>query len=109
MMAGAVCATGRSAPTNALSLRPSGAARPLVLMVENPNATYRFQPNADVVQAMVNRGITNFTGQATVAGAWRSLVSTNDIVGIKVYSAAGPINGTRPAVVAAVICGLLDA
>ncbi len=58
---------------------------------------------------MVNQGITNFTGKATVAEAWRSLVSTQDIVGIKVYSAAGPINGTRPAVVAAVIHGLLDA
>lgn len=108
-MAGAVCTTGRPAQTNALSLRPAGGARSLVLIVENSAATYEYQPNADVVQAMVNRGITNFTGQAAVAGAWRSLVSTNDVVGIKVYSAPGPINGTRPAVVAAVIHGLLEA
>ena len=109
MMAGAVCTSGRPAQTNALSLQQSGAARPLVLIVENPDATYQYQPNADAIQAMVNRGITNFTGRATVAEAWRSLVSTNDVVGIKVYSAPGPINGTRPAVVAAVIHGLLDA
>ena len=38
---------------------------------------------------MVNCGITNFTGKATVAEAWRSLVSTQDVVGIKVFSAAG--------------------
>ena len=38
---------------------------------------------------MVDRGITNFTGKATVAAAWRSLVSTQDVVGIKVFSAAG--------------------
>ena len=38
---------------------------------------------------------------ATVAGACRSLVSTQDVVGIKVYSAPGPNSGTRAAVVAA--------
>jgi len=109
MIAGVVCATGRPVQTTALSLQQTGVARSLVLIVGNPNATYRYQPNAEVVQAMVNRGITNFTGQTTVAGAWHSLLSTNDVVGIKVYSAPGPINGTRPAVAAAVIHGLLDA
>lgn len=58
---------------------------------------------------MVNRGITNFTGQTTVAAAWRTLVSTQDVVGIKVFSMAGEISGTRPAVVAAVIHGLIEA
>ncbi len=92
-----------------LSLRQSGGARARVLIVENPNATYQYQPNTAVVQDMVSRGLTNFTGKPTVAEAWRSLVSTQDVVGIKVFSAAGPINGTRPAVVAAVIHGLLAA
>ena len=62
-----------------------------------------------MVQAMVDRGITNLTGQATVAAAWRSLVSTQDVVGIKVFSAAGEISGTRPAVVAAVVHDLFQA
>jgi hypothetical protein len=92
-----------------LSLRPAGGVRAQVLIVENPNATYQYQPETAAIQQMVDRGLTNFTGQATVAGAWRSLVSTQDIVGLKVYSAAGPISGTRPAVVAAVIHGLLAA
>jgi hypothetical protein len=109
MMAGALCADGRPAQTADLSLRQAGAPRAQVLIVENHNALHQYRPNADEVQAMVNRGITNFTGKATVAVAWQSLVSTNDVVGIKVYSASGPINGTRPAVVAAVIHGLLDA
>jgi len=108
-MAGALWSAGRPAPAADLSLRQAGGPRARVLIVENPKATYQYQPNAAFVQTMVNRGITNFTGQVTVAGAWRSLVSTQDVVGIKVYSAAGPINGTRPAVVAAVIHGLLDA
>ena len=97
------------AHADGLSLHPSGDKRTRVLVVENSNATYQYQPNAALVQEMVNRGITNFTGKPTVAGAWRSLVSTGDVVGIKVFSAAGPINGTRPAVVAAVIRGLLAA
>ncbi len=58
---------------------------------------------------MVNRAVASLTGKATVAEAWQSLISTQDVVGIKVFSAAGPISGTRPAVVAAVVRGLLDA
>ena len=80
-----------------------------VVTVENTNAIYDFQPNAAVVQNMVDRGLTNFTGQATVTAAWRSLVSTQDVIGIKVFSTAGMLSGTRPAVVAAVIHGLLGA
>jgi len=90
-----------------LSLRTNTSAR--VVIVEDPQATFNFQPDSARVQTMVNRGITNLTGKATLAAAWRSLVSTQDIVGIKVVSAPGSISGTRPAVVAAVIHGLLEA
>ena len=58
---------------------------------------------------MVNRAITNLTHKPSVPEAWRSLVSTQDIIGIKVLSAPGPNSGTRPAVVAALIEGLLAA
>jgi hypothetical protein len=80
-----------------------------VVTVENPNATYDFQPSAPWIQLMLDRGLTNLTGRATAAAAWRSLVSTQDVVGIKVFSAAGMLSGTRPAVVEAVIRGLLGA
>jgi hypothetical protein len=90
-------------------LQQAGGPQARVVIVENPKATRQYEPNAAVVQTMVNRGITNFTGKATVAGAWRSFVSTSDVVGIKVCSAPGPINGTRPAVVEAVVRGLLEA
>ena len=109
IIAGALGSAGGPVQAANLSLQQAGGAHVRVLIVENPNATYQYQPNAAAVQAMVNRGITNFTGKATVVEAWRSLVSTQDVVGIKVYSAPGPINGTRPAVVAAVVHGLLDA
>jgi hypothetical protein len=109
MVAGALWLACRQVQGADLSLQQAAGPHARVLMVENPDATSQYQPNAACVQTMVNRGITNFTGKATVAEAWRSLVSTQDVVGIKVFSAAGPINGTRPAVVAAVVHGLLDA
>jgi hypothetical protein len=49
------------------------------------------------------------TGKPDLKQAWLSLVSTKDVVGIKVYSGPGRNSGTRPAVVAAVIEGLLKA
>jgi len=80
-----------------------------VITVENANAIFDFQPDPACVQGMLDRGLTNFTGQVTVAAAWRSLVSTQDIVGIKVFSAPGMLSGTRPAVVGAVVHGLIEA
>ena len=101
-----------AAPAPAQDASSSGTNTPpraRVVIVEDPDATYDLQPVADKVQAMVDRGITNLTGKGTVADAWLSLVSTNDTVGIKVYSAPGPNSGTRPAVAAAVVQGLLAA
>jgi len=94
---------------NPFSFQSTNAAETRVVIVENTNAILNFQPDENVVQSMVNRGLTHFTGNATAAEAWRSLVSTQDVVGIKVFSAAGELSGTRPAVVAAVVHGLLDA
>ena len=92
-----------------LLLPPSTNIPARVVMVEDPDATFDFQPDNLRVQIMVERGITGLTGKAAPAEAWRSLLTTQDVVGIKVFSAAGSISGTRPAVVAAVVRGLLDA
>jgi len=93
---------------DALLAAPSpGAAR--VLIVENSAATEAFQPRPEKIRIMVNRAILQLTGKTNLALAWRSFVSTQDIVGIKVFSAPGPRSGTRPAVVAPVIEGLLAA
>ena len=107
-MAAVLFATFQTQAADDISLRATNAPSRVVI-VENPNAVSDFQPDAAIVQNMVNRGLTNFTGRTTIAGAWRTLVSTQDVVGIKVCSEPGEISGTRPAVVAAVIHGLLDA
>jgi len=61
------------------------------------------------VAAAFDRGLLVLTRAANVSDAWRSLVRTNDVVGIKVFSQPGPLSGTRPAVVAAIARGLLAA
>ena len=80
-----------------------------VVTVWEPEAIDAYVARPDLVRTMVDRGITNFTHKATVAEAWLSLVSTQDVVGLKVYSLPGPNSGTRPAVVAGVVEGLLGA
>ena len=64
-------------------------------------------PQPERVKNVVIRGLTNLTGKSDATMAWRSLVSTQDVVGIKVFSAPGPNSGTGVAVVAAVVEGLL--
>jgi hypothetical protein len=89
------------------AVTPSPPAR--VVTVSDPAATDAFVARPEVVRAMVDRAITYFTHQSSVRSAWLSLVSTQDVVGIKVYSLSGQYSGTRPAVVAGVIQGLLKA
>jgi hypothetical protein len=83
--------------------------RASVVAIQDPEATDAFRPRPERVRVMVDRAITNLTGKATVAAAWRNLVRTQDVVGLKVFSAPGANSGTRPAVVAAVVEGLLAA
>src|SRR5262249_45652560 len=78
-----------------------------VVIVHDPRAVDAFRAQPEIVQAMVNCGITNLTGTATVRDAWRKIVSPQDVVGIKVFSTPGPNSGTRPSVVAGVVEGLL--
>jgi hypothetical protein len=85
------------------------ASLPRVVIVEDENATEAFKPRPEVVRALVQRGITNFTGKADTGAAWHSLVSTQDVVGIKVFSTPGPQVGTRSSVVAGIVEGLLAA
>lgn len=87
----------------------TAASFPRVVVVEDARATEAFKPQPDIVRALVQRGITNFTKRADTTAAWRSLVGTQDVVGIKVFSTPGPQIGTRLSVVAGVVEGLLAA
>jgi hypothetical protein len=90
-------------------LNPDGAARTRVVIVHDPNATRALSPQAEPVAAMVARGVVAYTGLPTAREAWRSLVQTQDVVGVKVHSSPGAASGTRIVVASAVLRGLLDA
>jgi uncharacterized Fe-S center protein len=94
--------------TNDLLLKTSAPQQAFVFVVRDPEAMIAFEPHEQPIEAMVARAITNLTHKGTVSEAWRSLVSTQDVVGIKVFSEPGPNSGTRPAVVKAVIKQLLE-
>jgi hypothetical protein len=91
------------------STNTSAPGRSKVVVVEDPGATISYEPQAGVVQDMVTHGMLKFTGKEDIVQAWRVFVATQDVVGIKVYSAPGTACGTRPAVVSAVVRGLLAA
>ena len=105
-----ILATAANAQSNNLfSSANTSTPHAKVVIVQDPNATDAFQPRENHIRTMVERGITTLTGKPTASAAWLSLVSTQDTVGIKVFSEPGPNSGTRPAVVAAVIQQLLAA
>ena len=105
-LAAAVALSGRGGGSARAGAAP---ARSRVVIVEDAQATAAFEPQPAIVQEMVNRAVLSLTGKADLALAWRAIVSTQDVVGLKVYCAPGPTSGTRPAVVGAVVRGLLAA
>lgn len=86
---------------------PEGHPSARVLIVEHPAATQAFSPQSKPVEAMMKAGLLKFTGASDEKFAWRSLVSTQDVIGIKVHSAPGRTSGTRPVVVAALLESML--
>ena len=95
-------------------LTPVAAAEPLVararvVVAHSPAATIAFVPQSAVVTRMLDESVRRWTRKESSEAAWRTLVQSGDVVGIKVHSAPGAIIGTRPVVVEAVLDGLLRA
>ena len=91
-----------------LSLHGTNSAA-YVTMVHDEGLLNAFLPDERRVEDAFNLGLIICTRGTNVAAAWRSLVATNETVGIKVFSEPGKLSGTRPAVVKAAIRGLLAA
>jgi hypothetical protein len=87
----------------------SALARARVVVVEDPRSVVAFSPSAEVVQAMMNGGLMALTSKDTPERAWRSLVTTQDVIGIKVFSSPGASSGTRPVVVNAMVKSMFSA
>lgn len=107
LLAGACALDSPAAEAFSTSARTGPRAR--VVTVVDREATEAFRPIPQRIQTMVERGLNGVTGKPKSREAWLSLLSTQDIVGIKVYSTPGPNSGTRPAVAAAVAKSLIAA
>ena len=91
---------------------PARAPMPAISTVwfaHSADAVEQFEENKMVTRRMVDRLIMDLTGQDSVAGAWRTLVSPNDRVGIKVAAAGAPYCASHPGVVEAIVAGLEQA
>ena len=88
---------------------PGLLPRARVVIVHQPSATATSVPQREPLLSMVEQGLTNLLQRSSPEEAWMSLITTQDVVGLKVIAAPGPTAGTRPAVVEAVIRSLLGA
>jgi hypothetical protein len=82
------------------------ATKSHVVLVRDPSAMNSFTADAPKVRAIVAAGINALTGEKDEAAAWRHFVNSNDVVGIKINTQAGPLQSTRRAVVEAIAQGL---
>src|SRR5947207_4837787 len=99
------CAIG-----SGVAQRPQPVPTPsVVYAVHDPDSIRDYKTNSRVVREMVNRLVLVATGQPDVAQAWRSLVSPNDRIGIKISAAGGELFTTHHDVVNAIVDGLVAA
>lgn len=83
--------------------------RSIVYSARDPAAIKDYRTNAAVIRGMVNRLILAVTGEKDLSRAWRSLVSPNDKVGIKISATGGELFTTHRDVVNALVDGLVAA
>ena len=97
-----LCAVGQPQGLALPGLRETGKPSARVVIVHDPEATEAFQPRPQKILAMINRGLATLTGKPAPGPAWRSLVSTQEVVGILTVSIETILR------VVGVGCGRLD-
>lgn len=80
-----------------------------VVLAEDTRAVSGFVVDAVHVRQMTMAGIQTLTGETTPAAAWRRLLTTNDVVGIKLATQTGPLLASHRAVVDTLVDGLQQA
>jgi uncharacterized protein (DUF362 family) len=80
---------------------------PRVVIAQDPAATEAFMAQPEIVKGVVGQAVKGLARTEDLKKAWSSFVAPTNVVGIKVYSLPGALSGTRPAVVSAVVEGLI--
>lgn len=95
----------------AVDFVPAPATNPVarVVVAQGDHLLQAFLPDEAQLAPVFERGLTNLTHTTTASAAWLTLIKTNDVVGIKVFSEPGPLTGTHPGLVAVLVRSLLTA
>jgi hypothetical protein len=88
---------------------PAKTPNATVVAVQDAAATTSFIPEPSVVRRMVASGLLRLTETTNATQAWATIVKPSDVVGFKVTASPGPVSGTRPVVVEALIESLIEA
>ncbi|OQY97958.1 MAG: hypothetical protein B6D35_13830 [Candidatus Brocadia sp. UTAMX2] len=89
---------------------PSSASKKsTVVGVKSSGIISAGKPEAENVQRMMNEGMFALTGKRTIADAWKTFFTPEDVVGIKINPIGGIKLSTRPEVVNAIIRSLIAA
>src|SRR3954470_11346041 len=104
-----VPATTPPPPPAPPSWPPPPAAVSVVYRASNRAAIHDYRTNPDLVRQMVNQLVCAGTRQSDVVAAWRSLISPNDKVGIKISAAGGELFTTHRDIVNTIVSGLVAA
>jgi uncharacterized protein (DUF362 family) len=81
----------------------------IVFYAQSLEAVEQFQENRVITRRLVDNLVKAVTGQSTVAAAWRTLVTPQDRVGIKVSTSGAPYCVSHRGVVEAIVSGLESA
>ncbi len=96
--------------TNALTPAPAVPTPPPlspVIWTENSDVVQRFAVNGDEVRSMLDRSLLKLTSAPDIGTAWTRLgITPNDIVGIKITTAGGPLLSTHRPLIQAICDGL---
>jgi len=95
-----------SSKADTSKLAMPGLFRGRVVAVEHPGSIVDGRYQADPVQQMMRKGMTDLTGAAGWVDAWRMFVEPGDVVGIKVNPVGGPLVVSAAEVVREIIAGL---
>lgn len=88
---------------------PPPVVKAKVVLARDPSAVNGLQVDAPKVRALVITGIQMLTGKTDEADAWRTMFSSNDVVGIKISTLAAPLHSTHRPVIDAIVAGLASA
>lgn len=77
-----------------------------VVQISDPRAIVGNRVSQPVVSKMIERGLTELTGETSLPAAWAKFVEPADVVGIKINPSGAPACCSSPEIVRAIISGV---